>query len=208
MKTFLMTVLCLSICGSAFAVELKKAIEAAGHDKVAVLKQYKAEKKDLNAQDDHGINPLMQAAATGQKAAVQYLLSQKPNLELKNDADDTALAMAIGNEQDDIAVLLINAGAKIDVLSGDQKSTMAFLPASVNSEKALNLLVKKAPAQINTPNKKGDTAMHEAVRFGTPKTMQTLIKAGAKKDIKNAEGKTPLELAKSLKNEEAIQLLK
>ena len=208
MKALFAATVCIAMCSTAIAVELKVAIEAAGHNKVAVLKQYKAEKKDLNAQDEHGINPLMQAVATGQKDALKYLLSQKPNLELKNDADDTALAIAIGNEQDEIAVMLIKAGAKIDILAGEQKSTLAYMAASVNAEKTLKVLVKKSPTQINTPNKKGDTALHEAVRFGTPLTMTTLLKAGAKKDVKNGEGKTPLELATSLKNNEAIQLLK
>jgi ankyrin repeat protein len=174
---------------------------------ILVSLQATAKRNDVNAQDEHGINALMRAVATGEKSTVQSLLKQKPNLELRNDADDTALAMAIGNDQDDIAVLLMKAGAKMDVICGDKKSSMIFLAASVNSKKALEYLLQKSPGQINTQNKNGDTALHEAARYGTAQTMTALLMAGAKKDIKNHDGKTPLEIAKSQKNEEATQLL-
>jgi ankyrin repeat protein len=164
-------------------------------------------KADLNVQDSHGLTRLMRAVANGQKKTVVYLLQQKVNLELKNEAGDTALAMAIGNEQDQIAVTLINAGAKIDVLGGENKNNLVFMAASVNSTKTLEILVKKAPEQINTKNKNGDTALHEAARFGSEKTIEVLLKAGAKKDLTNNEGKTPLEVARSIKNEIAVKLL-
>ena len=52
MKTLVAATLTFTFCLSASAVELKKAIDAAGHGKVAVLQEYKSEKKDLNAQNE------------------------------------------------------------------------------------------------------------------------------------------------------------
>lgn len=197
--------------GKALSVEkilsIEQVLDAAGSGNLVALKKYKSKKGDLNAQDSHGLSALMQAVATGQKKTVDYLLQQKVNLELKNETGDTALAMAIGNEQDQIAVTLINAGAKTDVLGGENKNNLVFMAASVNATKTLEILTKKAPDQINAKNKKGDTALHEAARFGSEKTLEILLGAGAKKDLTNNEGKTALDIAKSINNEVAVKIL-
>ncbi|MBK9324153.1 MAG: ankyrin repeat domain-containing protein [Bdellovibrionaceae bacterium] len=150
---------------------------------------------------------LMGAVAKGEMDTVKRLLKQKPNLEMTNDVGDTVLAMALGNEQDDMALILIKAGAEINVKSGEEQNPLVFLAASVNSTKALEYLVKNAPQQINQKNTKGDTSLHEAARYGTTRTLLTLIKAGAKKDVKNLEGKTPLDVAIDYKNKDAMKLL-
>jgi len=210
MKFFVLTTFILfSLKGFATAkpLSLEMALEAAGSGNVTLLKKYKTQKSSFDTQDTHGINPLMQAVATGQKSVVDYLLQQKANLELKNQNGDTALVMAIANDQDQIAVKLIESGAKIDVLGGESKNNLIHMAASVNAEKTLELLTKKAPEQINAKNKNGETALHEAARYGSEKTLKTLLNAGAKKDLTNNEGKTPLDIANSIQNKAAIKLL-
>ncbi len=205
----LMATLLISISIPALAKNLaiEQIFDAAESGNIIALKKYQNTKGNLNAQDSHGLTLLMRAVASGQKNTVTYLLQQKVNLEFKNEIGDTALAMAIGNEQDQIAIALINAGAKINVLGGESKNNLVFMAASVNATKTLELLVKKAPSQINAKNKNGDTALHEAARFGSEKTLEILLKAGVKKDIINNEGKTPLDIAKSIKNEIVIKRL-
>lgn len=206
-KILLVTLLGFSALAQGKALSLEQVLDAAGSGNLTALKKYKNKKGDLNAQDSHGLTPLMQAVATGQKKVVDYLLHQKVNLELKNETGDTALAMAIGNEQDPIAVSLIEAGAKTDVLGGENKNNLVFMAASVNATKTLQLLIKKAPDQINAKNKNGDTALHEAARFGSEKTLEILLKAGAKKDLGNNQGKTALDIARSINNEVAMKIL-
>ncbi|HEY8269521.1 MAG TPA: ankyrin repeat domain-containing protein [Pseudobdellovibrionaceae bacterium] len=203
----LFTLFAFSAHAQGRALSIEQVLDAAGSGKLVTLKKYHSKKGDLNAQDSHGLTPLMQAVATGQKKVVDYLLQQKVNLELKNANGDTALAMAIGNEQDQIAVALINAGAKVDVLGGEDKNNLVFMAASVNATKTLQLLTKKAPEQINMKNKNGDMPLHEAARFGTEKTLEVLLNAGAKKEIVNNFGKTPLDLAKSINNKAAVRVL-
>ncbi|MBS1969863.1 MAG: ankyrin repeat domain-containing protein [Bdellovibrionales bacterium] len=196
---------------SAYAgskVTPEQALEAAAVGNVVTLKKFKTSKGDLNTQNSHGLTPLMQAVANGQRKAVDYLLSQKVNLELKNENGDTALAMALGNDHDQIAASLINAGAKTDVLGGENKNTLMFIAASTNATKTLELLTKKAPEQINQKNQKGEAPLHEAARYGSEKTLQILLNAGADKALKNNEGKIPLDIANSIQNEAAAKLLK
>lgn len=175
---------------------------------LAKVKAYKARGGDLNAQDKTGVTPLMQAAATGQSETAKYLIQQKVNLEIKNENGDTALAMAIGNEHDELAVDLMKAGAKLDVISTDDGGNLVFRATSVNSEKALAYLLKKDPAQVKAKNKEGDTALHEAAKYGTAHTILALLKSGADRSAKNAAGKTPHDIARELKNAEAEKLLK
>jgi len=210
MKLLAKTILSLffSLVAMAAVVTSDQALEAATTGNLVILKKYKKAKGDFNIQDKHGLTPLMKAVANGQKKAVDYILTQSPNLELKNENNDTALAMALGNDQDQIAVNLINAGAKTDILGGENKNTMTFIAASTNATKTLELLTKKTPEQINAKNKNGDTPLHEAARYGSEKTLQILLKAGAAKDAKNNEGKMPLDIAISIQNKAAANLLK
>lgn len=208
LKVLLTGFLALSSSCYAKPIPLEQVLEAAGKGNLLVLQKYKKSEGDLNAQDSHGLTALMQAVATGQKRAVDYLLQQKVNLELQNENGDTALAMAIGNEQDDIAVTLINAGANTAVLGGENKNNLTFMAASVNATKTLTLLAEKNPEQLRQKNKNGETPLHEGARFGSDKTIGILLKANAPKHLKNNEGQTPLDIAKSIGNESAVKLLK
>lgn len=183
------------------------ALEAAGTGNLSALKQYQSKNGNLDAQNKQGLTPLMQAAATGQKKVVDFLLQHKADLELQNKNGDTALVMALANDQDAIAVQLIKAGAKTTVLGGENKNNLVFMAASTNCDQALKLLVQKNPELVNAQNQKGDSALHEAARFGSEKTLYILLAAGARKDLKNNEGKTPPDLAKALQNEAALKLL-
>lgn len=189
-------------------ISTEQALEAAGSGNVLVLQNYRKSRGNLNSKGPHGMTPLMQAVAFGQTKVVEYLLKQKVDLEIQNENGDTALAMAIGNEQDEIAVLLIHAGAKTDVLGGENKNNLTFMAASVNALKTLEILVKKNPEQLRQKNKNGDTPLHEGARFGSNKTINILLKANAPKHLKNHEGQTPLDIAKSIGNESATKLLK
>lgn len=51
---------------------------------------------------------------------------------------------------------------------------------------------------LDAPNKKGDTALHIAVRTRKYTLASRLIKLGASKTIRNNKGKTPLSLAFAL----------
>lgn len=207
MSSLTISVTAMAGPSSAAEIALGRMLVKLSDGDLAAVKAYRAEHGDLNAANKYGMTPLMQAAATGRKNIVSYLLQQKVNLEAKNQQGDTALAMALGNEQDDIAVQLIRAGASLDELSGNEQSSLLFKATSVNAQKTLALLLTKAPAQLNQPNKNGDTPLHEAARYGSEETLKTLLKAGAKKDLKNAAGKTPLDIAKAQKNATAAKLL-
>jgi len=71
--------------------------------------------------------------------------------------------------------------------------------ASGGHFEACELLLKKG-AQVNVVNNAGDTPLHRAAWKGGPKVCQLLIEKGAgpSRDVVNKEGKTPLNLARSV----------
>ena len=54
---------------------------------------------------------------------------------------------------------------------------------------------KKAPSLIDALNKYKDSALHYAAEKGKIEAVKVLLKHGATIDLKNDDGKTPLDLA-------------
>lgn len=63
-------------------------------------------------------------------------------------------------------------------------------------------------ADPNQTDKRGNTALHEAASRGiNPKVVQALLEAGGRKNAKNQDGLTPLDIAKMKKREKLLPLL-
>lgn len=186
-----------------------KAINIAAEtgDKVTLQQLLKEKNLDLNGQDEAGMTPLMSAALGGQVDIVKQLLVRKVNLEVKNIAGDTALAVAITNDQLGASRALINAGANVDlVVAGDEGDTL-FIRAANSDSQIAEMIFKKNKSVLNKPNKLGETALMQSVRFGNNASVKMLLALGADKKIKNQAGLSALEIAKQSHNEEAIRLL-
>jgi ankyrin repeat protein len=68
-------------------------------------------------------------------------------------------------------------------------------------------LVTEAGATIAVQDADGDTALHDAARFGHIEVIEALMKAGLDKGIQNTDGQTALDLAKMNEKKEAVELL-
>jgi ankyrin repeat protein len=71
---------------------------------------------------------------------------------------------------------------------------------------AASLLVE-AGANVNAEVEGGDTALHRAVLFNQPKIVEMLLEKGATSAVKNGDGLTPLELARTLGYADIAKLL-
>ncbi len=153
------------------------------------------------------LTPLMQAANDGDKKAVEALIKSKADLNA-NDPEEkrTALYFAISNEHKEVIKLLIDKGASLENLSEGQESAL-FMATTTNNYDLMKTVLKKNKKLINTPDKEGTTPLMEAAKYGTKQTVEILLKAGAKKDLKNNLGSTALDIAKENKNEETIKAL-
>lgn len=177
--------------------------DVASAKKVMAKKDFK-----INKTDADGLTPLMNAALSGDLSLVKLVLKKKPDLEFKNTEGDTALAVALTNDQFDISKELINAGAKVNInVAGESNDTLLIQAAKSNLE-ITKLILAKDKAAINTTNADGETPLMQAVRYGNNETAKFLIQNGADKTLKNKSGETALDIAKNSANSEAEKILK
>jgi hypothetical protein len=60
---------------------------------------------------------------------------------------------------------------------------------------AVKLLVDELKADVNAVNDRGETPLHGAVCRGADSVVQYLVSKGAKLDVKDKDGQTPLDVA-------------
>jgi len=83
--------------------------------------------------------------------------------------------------------------------------TPLHIVSSWGDTDAINLLVSSG-ANINAQGETGFTPLHCAVEQDHPKALRALLSLGAK-SIKDSNGDTPIDLAKSLQHNECINVL-
>lgn len=201
--TFMLALSLSSQAGGSNIKQLNEAIRV--DDKAQISKLLKS--VGVNAQDDEGMTPLMNAAQEGNIPVLKEILKLKPQLEIKNKVGDTALAIAVGGDQIEATKILIGAGANVDItVSGENSDTLLIAAARSNAE-AARLILEKNKSLVNKTNKLGETALMESVKFGYNDIAKILLKYGADTTMKNREGKSAADLAKSYHNHEALKLL-
>lgn len=152
--------------------ELMTAIENREEKKaLTLIKKFPIDGK---YQGDQKMTHLMMAAIHGQTEVVEALLNKKVPLELKNNVGDTALAVAVGNEQIKIAQKLIAAGAKMNVSCGDPKSTLLMCAVQVNALDLIKTILKTHPKEKSKKNSEGQTASDIAHEVGTTEAQMLL----------------------------------
>jgi ankyrin repeat protein len=138
---------------------------------------------------DAGATPLMRAAKAGDVTLMRILLDAgaDPGLAQKNGNSALLLAAALGPR----------GGSDNNPDKGTFKDAIA----------AMTLLLDLG-ADINAANAAGDTAAH--VAMASPAILQFLAQRGAMMNVKNKQGRTPLEAALRARdpNEKTIALLR
>jgi len=119
-----------------------------------------------------GSTPLMKAATTSDVTLLKILLDAGADPTIKTKNGTTAVMAAAGLNWTDIASL----GTEED------------------SIQAIQMLIARG-LDVNAVNDLGETAAHGAAQRGADKVMQFLFDRGAKLDVKNARGRTPMDEA-------------
>lgn len=156
---------------------------------------------DVNAKKcDTGWTPVLLAAFNGRIDQLRLYESYGADFMAKDNDGETAIHYAVyGALQgfyeltEDLLAYLI--GKKVDINTPNNKGVTALMLACTGAvddpESAAKLLSHHA--KIDLQDKDKNTAVMYAIR--RPKTLQTLIDAKADLRLKNAEGKTALDIA-------------
>ena len=117
-------------------------------------------------------------------------------LGILNDRDNggsTALHKAAIFGKEHACRVLVQAGAKLDIINNDGRTALYHAVLCNRVSTAAFLIDKKANVNLQTPD--GNTVMHKCAYSGDVGTLLKLIAAGAPLNNKNRAGQTPLDIA-------------
>jgi ankyrin repeat protein len=178
------------------------------------------DKSNVNKQDDNGNTALHLAILAGNyPAAVQYLLDQGADPNVRNKKGQSPLHLAVLSQNAPLCSLLLKKGSNLflvdnqsqspltlafqapvafqehfftsDVLAltDSSQNTPLFYAIDSNSDAEVALLLSKG-ASVQVQNMTGDTPLHEATRQGSASLVDLLLKAGASVTATNKAGET------------------
>ena len=164
------------------SLDVAKTLIAKGADVNVQLKQQQPYRTKLDRGDDTmlttGTTPLLRAAKAGDTAAMKILLDKGADAKLANRTGITPLMAAAG------------LGTKEEDTTGRRKTQAEAIEAIK--------LCLAAGVDVNAADSRGQTAAHGAAFQGFDQVVQFLADHGAKLDIKDKQGKTPLDSAMGL----------
>ena len=133
---------------------------------------------------------------------VSDLITLGANLDWQDEdnGNRTPLHWAAWRGRVEIARMLIDAGANLDI-QDDQGQTPLHWAAKYGREEIARMLIG-AKADVNVQDKWGSTPLHGAARWGYEEISKMLIGAGANKDVQDNKGLYPYDLTSNqeLKN--------
>lgn len=164
---------------------------AAARGDIHAMKEMLDAGQDINEKDFYGLTALMQSAWSGHLDAVQLLVDKGTLLNEQHETTGaTALMYAVNRRFDkdtnmdyaNIALLLLNSGAKVNAKNGEGQS--ALMLAVKNDNSAMMKALLDNGADINSTDNHGWSILTNAVRMnvyfgGSKQVVQMLLDAGA-----------------------------
>jgi len=143
--------------------------------------------------DDKCWTLLHLAATESETKAVAFLIRHGFDVNAVTGKGETPLHLVAGPISFyEIVKLLLESGAKPNI-EDDNGCTPLF--NAVSGDNIAATLLLEHGAKVNFANKEGWTALHVAARLDQRKNVQFLIANGAEVNVKDANGKTPLDIA-------------
>lgn len=164
--------------------------------------------------DRGGESPLHLAVRGRNPEIVELLLVRGARINAKNHDGQTPLHYAPWDGTDGIAALLVSKGADLRTKDGRGRTPLHIAAHYGMGEMTRLFTAKGAP--VNSGDSEGNTPLHYAVKSdiwsegwpGRKTTIECLIDGGARVNMKNNSGETPLEIAAKRKRDDLETLLK
>ena len=148
---------------------------------------------DLMPVDNVGRNALMYAVLNGNISAVKYLLSRDKNQLIADNTGMTHLMLACASGYIDIMDLILNSKfARNSVRAVDNKGRSVLHICAINNQYMCLPSLLMQGVNVNLMDTQGMTSLAYAARCGNERVLRGLLRSGAKCDLADFEGKTPL----------------
>ncbi len=154
---------------------------------------------------DTGETALMNAVSREHTAIVKMLLKAGADVAVKNRFDFNAFTSAVAANNQEMAALLLDAGAKVE--DGASGLTPLQFAASSGNVEMIRFLVRRG-ANVNRGAKTGEqTPLLSAIQGAHPEAVQALIDLKANVNTKTKDGTTPLSAAKNGDQDDIVKIL-
>lgn len=140
------------------------------------------------------------AAHVGDVAEVRTWLASHPQDLNANVSDGlTLLHVACAFGQEELVAFLLDRNARVNVnAENSSRETPLHLATLYRDDETAARIVDRLVAngaELNAPQKGGQTALHHAVARGSKPIVETLILAGADPMLKDEMGRSPMDLS-------------
>ena len=174
----------------------------------------------INEPDSDGYSPLALAAARNKARAIKLLVTKGADIEAAIPGGYTPLFIATAEGKLTAAAMLIDAGANCRGGFGPQQLTllMAIVTQKPPERRLIQVMQKVSPvqlaeqliahgAEVNAVSSRGVTALMVAAAHDNAPMIGVLGRAGARADMKSAEGQTAMDIAVQNGSEAAARML-
>src|SRR5690606_16847876 len=167
---------------------------------------------DVNTRDQNGRNLLLLATMNNQIGMSSMLVKKGADVNMQGDNLDSPFLLAGANGQTELVKLFLDHGARFDVFNRYYGS--ALIPACERGHvETVRLLANTKSYPVDHVNRLGWTALMEAVILGDgskkyQQIVQILKDAGAKMDIADYDGVTPIQHAERKGYKEIAAIIK
>jgi hypothetical protein len=177
---------------------------------VAAIRQ-SVTRENVNARDGHGRTPLLVATHAKKMEAMEALVAAGADPRAKDSRNYDAITIAAVADAPEVMSTAIRLGGTAKEITSPYLGTALIAAAHLGHDEVVRRLIK-AGAPLDHVNNLGWTALIEAVILGDggPRHVacaQALVEAGAKRDLADRQGRTPLDHARSRGYEAMIAVL-
>ena len=179
-----------------------RGLHAAAHTgNTTEITQLARDKAGLDARDAYGRTPLHVATFARQRDAIRALAQAGANLHLlENDRYDAITIASVADDEETLRVLL-GLGASAKLVTSRYDGSALIAAAHLGHDGVVRQLIA-AGAPLDLVNNLHWTAVIESIVLGDggprhQRTLKALIDAKANLQLKDRQGNTPLQLAKS-----------
>ncbi|KNY17160.1 ankyrin [Shinella sp. SUS2] len=184
--------------------------KAAAADDIAAIKTLLAKGADIDARDTSGATALLVATHGNKVNAARALIEAGADVNAKDDISDSPYLYAGARGHLEILKLTLAHGA--DLKSINRYGGTAIIPAAERGHVETVETLIKAGTDVDHVNRLGWTALLEAIILGDGgprhvKIVALLIAAGAKIELADNDGVSPLQHARGRGYDEIAALL-
>ena len=153
------------------------------------------------------MSDMMRAVKANDHERVKRLVDGGADVNALESNGDALLVMAAYLGHTNVVRVLLEAGADVTAVDPGMQATALHAAAYAGRTAAAALLIEHGIDIDRQGPYNGYTALHDAIWQNNIDTASVIIEAGANLSLRNHEGQTPLEFARSKHRREIVDMI-